>query len=339
MRILSLFLAAIVTLHRTSEAQPATFASFAVAPGLTVQRFDIDAAHSALEFSVRFMGLSRVRGAFSTFGGTLMYDSTDISRSSVSVFVSAASINTNVASRDRDLKGPAFFDTEKFPRIFFTSTRVERTDGGFLVRGPLTMHGVTREVAIPFTLLHPLTKDAWENRRIGFSGALTVKRREFGILGSAFWNNEFDPGRLSISDDVSIELLLSAEINNVDRWGTPKGDSLRAAAERQGLAETLRAFREAARDTASDAGRFSDEILGGAAMKLMHHHRFADAVAIYQLAAELKPERPSLHAALGEAQLLSGKRADAIASFRRALARDSIYTVAFEYLRRLDGKP
>jgi tetratricopeptide (TPR) repeat protein len=149
------------------------------------------------------------------------------------------------------------------------------------------------------------------------------------------WNSEFDPGRLSISDEVSIELLLSAEVSNVDRWTTPKGDSLRAAVERQGLAETVRQYRAAARDTASNAGRFSEEIFGAAAMKLMHSHRFADASAIYQLATVLKPERPSLHSALGEAQLLSGKRPDAIASFQRALALDTIYTVAVEYLRRL----
>jgi polyisoprenoid-binding protein YceI len=321
-----------------ATAQRATFASLAGATGLPVQHFDIDWPHSAIEFTVRFMGLSKVRGAFGDFGGTLMYDTADVSRSSISVVINAASINTNVASRDKDLKSPNFFDVEKYPRITFASESVEKTAEGFLVRGPLTMHGVTKEVAIPFTVLHPRRTDAWGNYRIGFVGAVTVSRKAYGILGTAFWNSEFDPGRMSISDDVAIDLTVEAEVNNVDRWDTPKGDSLRKVAETQGMAMTLEQFRAAARDTTTDAGRFPEAILGAAGTKLLHHKQFADALQVYRLAAELVPNHASVHAALGEAWLLNGNRSEAVASFRRAAGLDSTNTLAAEYLRYLGGR-
>jgi polyisoprenoid-binding protein YceI len=317
-------------------AQPATFASFAKSSGLTVARYDIDTPHSAIEFSVRFMGVSRVRGAFADFSGTVMYDSTDITRSSVSVVINVASINTNLASRDRDLKSPAFFDAEKFPKIVFRSSRVEQTASGLRIRGALTMHGVTKDIVIPAQQLHPLVKDAWDNRRMGFTATLTLSRREYGIMGSAFWDSEFDPGRLSVGDEVTIELMLSAELYNVDRWTTPISDSLRAVADKQGVAATLEQFRIASRDTTLPAGKWTEPILGGVGHKLMHRHKFEEAVPYYRLGTELRPERPALHNGLGEALLMLGKRTEAIASFRRALAIDSLNTVASEYLRRLE---
>ena len=329
-RLAPLALACIAT---DAAAQIATFASLSGAGGLKVQRLDIDRSHSAVEFSVRFMGLSRVRGAFSEFGGTVMYDPADLTKSSVAVVIRTASINTNVTARDRDLQSASFFDAEKFPLITFHSTAVERTADGFALRGPLTMHGVTREVSLPFKLLHPLSADAWGNQRVGFVGGLSINRKDFGILGTAFWNSEFDPGRMSIGNEVEIELMLSAEASNVDRFTTPKGDSLLAVAEKQGLGPTLKEFRAAAADTSKDAGRFTEPILNAACGKLMHRKRFAEAVECWRVGTELKPERAQLHAGLGEAYLMAGKRAEAIASFRRAMALDADNTVAAEYLR------
>jgi len=321
-----------------AAAQRATFASLAGATGLTVQHYDIDWPHSAIEFTVRFMGLSKVRGAFGEFGGTLMYDTVDVTRSGIAVVIDASTINTNVAFRDKDLKSPNWFDVEKYPKITFTSTGVEKTAQGFLMRGPLTMHGVTREVAIPFTELHSRQKDAWGNYRIGFVGTVNLSRKDYGILGTMFWNSEFDPGRMSVSDQVEVELTLEAEVSNVDKWDTPKGDSLRKIAESQGMARTLDQFRTAARDTSTDAGRFAEAILGAAGTKLMHHKQFADALQVYRLEADLVPSHASVHAALGEAWLMNGKRGEAVASFRRAAELDSTNTLAAEYLRYLGGR-
>src|SRR5436190_867715 len=91
------------------------------------QQFEVDAAHSLMGFSVGFMGLSRVRGAFATYAGTIMYVPNAIERSSVSVLILTRSISTNNETRDRHLRSPDFFDAEKYPIITFRSTAIRKT--------------------------------------------------------------------------------------------------------------------------------------------------------------------------------------------------------------------
>src|SRR6185503_16704306 len=99
------------------------------------QTFDFDVSHSSVGFSVRFMGLSTVRGAFSEFAGTLVYDADRPERSTVSTVIRATSINTNSAMRDRDLKSENFFDVEKFPVITFRSESARRNGTGVVLEG------------------------------------------------------------------------------------------------------------------------------------------------------------------------------------------------------------
>ncbi len=314
-------------------AQSASFASLNGPTGLPVQRFDIDWPHSAVEFSVRFMGLSTVRGAFAQFGGTLMYNPTSITGSSVSIVIEAKSINTNVAFRDKDLKSPNFFDADKFPLITFHSEKIEKSKDGFVARGPLTMHGVTHPVAVEFVQIHPVSSDAWGNKRVGFVGHLSLSRKDYGILGTKFWNSEYDPGKMSVSDNVDIDLTLEAEVNQVERWGTPKGDSLLAASATKGMKTVLSEFRAVASDTTSALGKISDGMLSALTVKLMHRGRYDDAIEAYKLAIDLHPDASWAYAGLGEAYLMTGKKAPAVEDFRKALARDSTNTVAYEYLR------
>jgi len=316
-----------------ARAQSATFASLNGKTGLPVQRFGIDWPHSAIQFSVRFMGLSTVRGAFARFGGTVMYNPASIEGSSVSVVIEANSINTNVESRDKDLKSPNFFAAETFPMITFHSEKIDKTKGGFVAHGPLTMHGVTHPVAIEFVQIHPVSSDAWGNRRVGFVGHLSVARKDYGILGTKFWNSEIDPGRMSISDNVDIDLTVEAEVNQVERWGLPKGDSLLAASATKGIPTVLSEFRASASDTTSSIGKISEGALNALTVKLMHRGRYDDAIEAYELAIDLHPEASWAYAGLGEAYLMSGKKTSAVESFRKALAADSTNTVAYEYLR------
>ena len=319
--------------YNSAGSQSASFASLNAKTGLTVQRFDVDASHSAVEFGVRFMGLSTVRGAFADFRGTVMYDPTSITRSSVSVVIDTKSINTNTAARDRDLKSENFFDAEKFPIITFHSEKIARSKTGFVARGPLTMHGVTRPVAIEFVQIHPVSSDVWGNRRVGFVGHLSLNRKDYGILGTRFWNSEFDPGRMSISDKVDIDLTLEAEVHQVDKWTTPKGDSLLAVSATRGLKTVLSEFRVAAADTATGIGKISDGILLALTVKLMHRGRYADAIDAYKAAIDIHPDASWAYAGLGEAYLMSGDKTQAVDNFRKALASDSTNTVAYEYLR------
>jgi polyisoprenoid-binding protein YceI len=314
-------------------AQSATFASLNGHTGLPVQRFDIDWPHSAVEFSVRFMALSTVRGAFANFGGTLMYNPNSIPGSSVSVVIETKSINTNVASRDKDLQSENFFDAEKFPLITFHSEKIEKSKQGFMARGPLTMHGVTHPVAIEFVQIHPVSSDAWGNKRVGFVGHLSLNRKDYGILGTKFWNSEYDPGKMSISDKVDIDLTLEAEVNQVDRWTTPKGDSLLAASATKGLKTVLTEFRAVASDTTSSLGKISDGMLRTITVKLMHRGRYDDAIEAYKLAIDLHPAASWAYAGLGEAYLMSGNKPQALENLRKAVTADSTNTVAYEYLR------
>src|SRR5688500_12059527 len=132
-----------------------------------------------------------------------------------------------------------------YTTITYVSSRVARSPSGFTARGTLTLHGVSREVDIPFVQLNAPVKDAWGNTRVTFQGALRLSRKEYGVLGTAFWNGEFDPGRFAVSDDVDVDLLVSATVANPMRWSDRLGDSLHASVERDGVEEAARRFRAA----------------------------------------------------------------------------------------------
>ena len=313
--------------------QSATFASLNGPSGLRVQRFDIDRGHSAVEFSVRFMGLTTVRGAFSDYRGTIMYDPRDVTKSSVSVVINTRGINSNNENRDRDLKSDNFFDIEKYPLILFHSERIERLKSGFVATGPLSMRGVLKKVAIEFVQTHGIMSDAWGNKRIGFIGHLRLNRKDYGILGTKFWNSEFDPGRMSVADDVDIDLNIEAEVNEVEKWTLPRVDSMLTQASTRGIGPILAEFRTALTDTSSAPSKNRDGILHGVAVKLMHRGKYSEAAEVYQLAIAVSAEPSWAYSGLGEAQLMGGRRGLAAESFRRAAAMDSTNTVASEYLR------
>jgi polyisoprenoid-binding protein YceI len=316
-------------------AQSPTLASLTGHTGLTVKRYEIDWPHSSIEFTVPFMGLSRVRGNFADFGGTIMYDSTDVTRSSVSVVIEVASIDTHIKFRDEHLRSPDFFDAKKYPLITFRSTRWERGSSGLLLCGTITMHGVTREITLPVTQLHGGERDAWGNRRIGFQAATTLSRKEFGILGTAFWNSEYDPGRMSVGDEVTIDLLIEGRVNNVERWNNKVADSLIAAGQHRSWGEVLDQFRERFRDTASAAARGGSDALYNAAVKLVQRGDLNAAAQMVDAMVQLRPESGQAQALRGEVLLLQGRREDAIAVFRQAHAADSTNSAAAEYLRHL----
>lgn len=167
--------------------------------------YQIDPAHTNVGFGVRHLVLSKVKGNFKEFAGTIVYDEEDITRSSVNVTIQAASINTENAKRDKHLRSPDFLDAEKFPTLTFKSKRIEKSQNGIVAVGDLTIHGVTREVALPFTLLGKVV-DPWGNTRIGAEASLTINRHDYGVS----WSQKMDSGGLVVGDDVEIELSVEA---------------------------------------------------------------------------------------------------------------------------------
>ncbi len=157
-------------------------AILAIPAAAAVETWQIDPMHSAAQFSVRHMGISTVRGAFSKVSGTVQYDPDDVSKSSMDVAIDAASIDTRVEPRDNDLRSDHFFDTQKYPTITFKSKRVEAAGAGKLkVTGDLTIHGVTKEVVLDVDGPTKPIKDPRGNLHMGASATTSIDRMDFGV--------------------------------------------------------------------------------------------------------------------------------------------------------------
>ena len=142
--------------------------------------YHIDAVHSNVGFSVRHI-VSRTSGAFTSFEGTVDYDPAHPEESAVTAAVDVGSIDTNNKRRDGHLKSPDFFSTKEFPTISFVSKSWKKTgDASYEISGDLTLHGVTKSVTIPVTKVGE-GKDPWGGFRIGFDGALKIKRTDYGM--------------------------------------------------------------------------------------------------------------------------------------------------------------
>jgi polyisoprenoid-binding protein YceI len=172
------------------------------APASLAASYEVDTAHSTVGFSVPILGgLSRVSGKFSDFKATIVYDEADITKSSVTATIKTASIDTGIERRDAHLRTADFFDAEKYPEITFQSSRVEKKGKQLVVHGTLTMHGVAKEVAIPFSVTGKNTNP--DNKKVvGFAGHLKLNRRDYGIA----YTNKNNP--TFIGDEIEIELNL-----------------------------------------------------------------------------------------------------------------------------------
>ncbi len=169
------------------------------APGITT--WTIDPTHSNVEFAVRHMMIATVKGRFADVAGTLVLDEANPLRSRVEVRIQAASIDTRTEQRDQHLRSADFFDVERHPHITFESTRVEQAGDGYDVTGPLTMHGVTRDVVLR-AVEEGRTRDPWGHDRIAFSATAKLNRKDFG-LG---WNQLLETGGVVVGDDIRIAL-------------------------------------------------------------------------------------------------------------------------------------
>ena len=162
--------------------------------------WSIDPAHTGVEFAVRHMMISTVKGHFNEVGGTLALAGDDLAGGRVTVDVGIASVDTREPDRDAHLRSADFFDAERFPRMTFRSRSVERLDGENLrVTGDLTIKDVTRELILEAEL-QGRGKDPWGNERIGFTARGKLKRSDFGLT----WNQVLETGGVLVGDDVKI---------------------------------------------------------------------------------------------------------------------------------------
>ena len=184
-------------------ALPVAAQAPAAAPS-TAATYEIDPVHSELSFRIRHL-LGRVAGTFGEWGGTVVMDTVDISKSSVDVTVRTASIDTRVKQRDDHLRTPDFFAADSFPAITFRSTGVSMEGRHIRVAGNLTIRGRTRPVVLAGTY-EGIFPDPWGGTRVAFIASTTVDRRDFGVA----FDGPFIGGIGQIGNDVAIEIAIEA---------------------------------------------------------------------------------------------------------------------------------
>lgn len=186
---------------------------------MAVDRWNIDPAHSNIEFAVRHLMLSTVKGRFGDVAGSVQTDEAKPSAAQVNVTIQVASIDTRQPDRDAHLKSPDFFDVEKFPTITFKSKRLQGDPTGeFTLTGDLTIHGVTREVTLNVTA-EGRGNDPWGNERLGFSATGKIDRREFGLT----WQQALEAGGIAVGHDIKLAI-------DVELVKAPAGQPAGAAA-------------------------------------------------------------------------------------------------------------
>jgi len=298
-------------------------------------KFPIDSGHSKVGFAVTLVGVSDVDGRFADFDGTISYDEADLTKSSVTAIIKTASVDTGNSDRDNDLKGAAFFDASKYPTIRFQSKSIQKQGNDYVMTGTLTIREVTRDVVIPLVWKQHKTPDPWKNTRIGFEGRLTLQRKDYGVIGPTFWNN-------AISNTVEIELRITAQIPNFDRWNFQAaqgkksiGEVVYNAIEKEGLETALRQYKEL-KQQQPDAYSFGSGQLNLVGRKLLQHGKNKEALEVLKMNVELFPnEAAALFDSLGDAYLAVGDKENATESFKKSLALDPGDTGAIESLRRL----
>lgn len=143
--------------------------------------WNIDSAHSEVDFVVRHMSVSNVHGRFGGLTGAIQLNEQDITKSSVNVTIDVNTLDTGVSSRDTDVKSTGFFDTAKFPTATFTSTKVEKTGNDLKITGNLTLHGVTRPVVLNAEGPSGPAPGMDHKPHSGFSATATINRKDFGV--------------------------------------------------------------------------------------------------------------------------------------------------------------
>lgn len=166
--------------------------------------WDCDPNHLRAEFAAKHMGIVTVKGFFRSLRATLDMDDEDPTRWSVVATIDVASLDTNNETRDRKLKSSEYLDADRYPTITFRSTRVAPADEGHILYGDLTMHGITREVALRAQLNGEIT-DAYGRVCRGFSARTVLRRTDFGIHTSTS-----GPDTDGASDDIRISIAAQA---------------------------------------------------------------------------------------------------------------------------------
>lgn len=167
-------------------------------------RWNLDTTHAEIEFAVKHLMISTVKGRFKSFSGTGVTNE-DGSLKAVTVTIDTTSIDTNASQRDDHLRSADFFDAEHFPKITFSSTGVSHTGSDVVISGDLTIKGMTKPVTLKGEFTAP-TKDPWGNARAALAVSATINRKDWG-LG---WNQLLEAGGVAVGEEVKLSIEVEA---------------------------------------------------------------------------------------------------------------------------------
>lgn len=166
--------------------------------------WQIDTAHSQIQFTVRHLMISKVRGSFEKFSGTVALDESAPANTTVDVQIETGSVNTREPQRDGHLRSPDFFNSEAFPLMTFKSKRVDVVDGHHAkLIGDLTIRDVTREVTLDVEYLGQ-AKSPWGTTSAGFTAATKINRKDWNLT----WNQALETGGVLVGEEVEISIEL-----------------------------------------------------------------------------------------------------------------------------------
>ena len=166
--------------------------------------WQIDYAHSEISFMVRHMMISKVRGSFEDWSGTINFDPENPTNTTVDVTIQLASVNTREQQRDDHLRSPDFFDVETYPEMHFKSSKVEQKDANEgKLYGDLTIRGVTKPVVLDVEYAGQ-AQSPWGAISAGFSASATINRKDWGLT----WNQTLETGGVLVADKVIISIEL-----------------------------------------------------------------------------------------------------------------------------------
>jgi polyisoprenoid-binding protein YceI len=177
------------------------------APAVAGTTWDIDPAHTSVQFAVRHLMISTVRGEFAKVTGTVVSNDKDLTKTTIQASIDASTVDTREPKRDEHLKSPDFFDVAQFPTITFVSKKIAPSGKGkWKVTGDLTLHGVTRPVVLDVEATGVPIKDMMGKWRAGAHATTRINRKDFGIV----WNKTLDGGGLAVGDEVGISIDVEA---------------------------------------------------------------------------------------------------------------------------------
>jgi polyisoprenoid-binding protein YceI len=168
----------------------------------TTTAWSIDPSHSNVEFAVKHLMISTVKGRFGDVKGTVLYNESDPKQSRVDIEIGTHSIDTRAEQRDAHLRSPDFFDVEQFPTMKFTSKRIEGDPNGeFKLIGDLTVRDHTREITLD-SEFQGRNRDPWGGERMGFEAKGKINRKDFGLN----WNQALEAGGWLVGEDLKLTI-------------------------------------------------------------------------------------------------------------------------------------